>query len=49
MIKISQVFACIDAGFLESSQFDISHPTLILEYKRPLQAFFRGNLSNPLL
>ena len=38
MIKISQVFACIDAGFLESSQFDISHPTLILEYNRPLHA-----------
>ena len=43
------MFACIDAGFLESSQFDISRPTLILEYKRPLQALFRGNLSNPLL
>ena len=49
MIKISQVFACIDAGFLESSQLDISHPTLILEYKRPLHAFLRGNLSNLLL
>ena len=47
--QISQVFACIDAGFLESFQFDISHSTLILEYTRPLHAFLRGILSNPLL